>query len=248
MEDNIFYDELNNKLQCMENALLNVSDGTYDINEIFRSVHTIKGTADLLGMLDVVAIAHKSEDILDEIRAGKFIFDTKLIKLFIELKQFIALIIESTLDDSRDEEVIENLNSYFEKELFNYNNEEKIVKFTVLVLDDSLVVRERTRNLLENTGYNVITANNGTEGFEKITKNKIDIIITDVCINEIGCLDMIFKLKKYDEYKSIPIIMLVADNYDIDIKTIGLVTGAKAWINKKYNDNKLLSIVDKILT
>ena len=78
MDENIFYDEFMNKLQCMENALLDVPSGTYDIDEIFRSVHTIKGTADLLGMTDVVNITHKAENLLEDIRSGKLILDKKL--------------------------------------------------------------------------------------------------------------------------------------------------------------------------
>ena len=133
MDENIFYDEFMNKLQCMENALLDVPSGSYDIDEIFRSVHTIKGTADLLGMVDVVTITHKAEDLLDEIRDGRLVLDTKLSLQFLELKRFIALMVENLLSGIDEDDIVKNLSEYFEKELFNYK-EKEISKKTILKL------------------------------------------------------------------------------------------------------------------
>ena len=72
IEQNIFFDEFKNKLIILENSLMDVQNNDYnkeDINEIFRAIHTIKGTSDLLGIFDVVSICHKAEDLLEYVRS-----------------------------------------------------------------------------------------------------------------------------------------------------------------------------------
>ena len=246
MEDNIFYDEFMNKLQCMENALLGVASGTYDIDEIFRSVHTIKGTADLLGMVNVVAITHKAEDLLDDIRNGKLTLDTKLSLRFLELKRFIALMVENTLSGIEEDEIVKNLTEYFEKELFNINLEISKVKKMILIIDDSIVIRERSKLIAQDMGYDVITATNGTHGLEKIKENKIDLIFCDVSIKEIGGLDMIYKIKRGITYNTIPIVILLSSKTE-ELLSIAKNIDAKAWLQKPFSKNKFLMVLEKIL-
>jgi len=248
MEDNIFYDEFMNKLQCMENALLDVPSGAYDIDEIFRSLHTIKGTADLLGMVDVVTITHKAEDLLDDIRAGRLILDTKLSLQFLELKRFIALMVENLLSGIDDDEIVKNLFEYFEKELFNYKSKEKeISKKTILIIDDSLVIRERTKLIAQDMGYNALTAFNGTQGLEKLKDNKIDLIFCDVSVKEIGGLDMIYKIKRGVHYNNIPVVILLSSKTE-ELMAVAKNIDAKAWLQKPFEKNKFLVVLDKILS
>jgi len=50
---NIFYDEFMSKLESMEDVLISIDVENSDmkkLNELFRAIHTIKGTADILGM------------------------------------------------------------------------------------------------------------------------------------------------------------------------------------------------------
>lgn len=247
MDDNIFYDEFMNKLQCMENALLDVPSGTYDIDEIFRSVHTIKGTADLLGMTDVVNITHKAENLLDDIRSGKLVLDKKLSLQFLELKKFIALMVENLLSGIDEDEIVKSLTEYFDKELFNLKQETVELKKTILIVDDSIVIRERSKLIAQDKGYNVITATNGIEGLEKLHNHKIDLIFCDVSIKEIGGLDMIYKIKRGIYYNNIPVVMLLSTKTE-ELVTIAKNIDAKAWLQKPFEKNKFIVVLDKILS
>ncbi len=244
MEDNIFYDEFMNKLQCMENTLLDVATGTYDINEIFRAVHTIKGTADLLGMVDVVNITHKAENILDDIRNGKVVLDLKLSLQLLELKRFIALMVENLLSGNEDDEIVKNLSEYFEKELFSC--EKEIDKKTILIIDDSLVLRERSKLVAQDMGYTAITATNGISGLEKIKDNKIDLIFCDISTIEIGGLDMICQIKSNINYNHIPVVILVSTK-DQNMIDMAKSIEAKAWLLRSFDKNKFQVILEKIL-
>ncbi len=74
-------------LQAMEDALLRIEQqGAGDeegINAIFRAAHTIKGTAGLFALDDIVAFTHVVESVLDRIRRHEIAFDHQLISLFL---------------------------------------------------------------------------------------------------------------------------------------------------------------------
>jgi two-component system chemotaxis sensor kinase CheA len=67
----VFHDEVSQRLDEMEAALLAIESGTADssvIDALFRDAHTIKGTAGMFGLDDVAAVAHAAEDILAVLR------------------------------------------------------------------------------------------------------------------------------------------------------------------------------------
>ncbi|MEA3352834.1 MAG: Hpt domain-containing protein [Campylobacterota bacterium] len=67
----LFYEDATEQLQNMENALLDASEGTDDlekIGEIFRAMHTIKGTAGMFEFDHIVKFTHTAENLLDEVR------------------------------------------------------------------------------------------------------------------------------------------------------------------------------------
>jgi len=54
------------------------------LNNIFRGVHTLKGTSSFLGFNQMTELAHTSEDLLNKLRKGDFIADDKIIDVLIE--------------------------------------------------------------------------------------------------------------------------------------------------------------------
>jgi len=81
----------------------------------------------------------------------------------------------------------------------------------VLIIDDDPDIVESMKVILENKGYNVISASSGKEGLDKAKKDKPDLIILDI-IMETGDkgLDVARQLKKDENYKAIPILMLTS--------------------------------------
>ena len=252
MDKNIFYDEFMDKLTCVEDALLDVQNGAYDkenINEVFRSMHTVKSTADLLGMIDVVHITHKAEDLLDEIRNDKVVLDDELCSLFIKLKKLIVIIIDDLLNgidiDRQTKEVLVD----FEKELLRYMpkelDEKERIK-TVLIVDDSSLIREKIKYTIKENGYNALTACDVIKGMEIIENNNIDLLFCDVSTPLFDGLELIYDLKKDSQKKYLPIVILVNEESK-NINALGKITGAKAWLMKPCNKNKLLIVLEKIL-
>ncbi len=87
-------------LRDMEAGLLQCSGGTRDpevINLIFRSAHTIKGSASLFGLNEVVAFLHVVETALDEVRLDKYSMSEQLITLLLNCKDHTEALIEQVV-------------------------------------------------------------------------------------------------------------------------------------------------------
>lgn len=87
-----FFAEASELLREMEADLLACSAGTSsadDINRIFRSAHTLKGSAGLFGLDFIVEFVHEVEAILDRVRLGKAVLDSQLAGVLLECKDHI---------------------------------------------------------------------------------------------------------------------------------------------------------------
>lgn len=81
-----FYEEAEEGLEAMENALLKLESGADDpelINEIFRATHSIKGGSGTFGMERLVEFSHLLETLLDQIRSGSRHADPHTIELLL---------------------------------------------------------------------------------------------------------------------------------------------------------------------
>ena len=81
-----FIAESRELLESMEEALLRIEqspDDTDTLNAIFRAAHTIKGSAGLFGLDDIVAFTHVAESVLDKVRGGELHVDAELVALLL---------------------------------------------------------------------------------------------------------------------------------------------------------------------
>ena len=83
-------------LQDMEDSLLRIeseTDQSESVNAIFRAAHTIKGSAGLFGLDDIVAFTHVLESVLDKVRSGKLAIDSDLVALFLLCGDHMAILV-----------------------------------------------------------------------------------------------------------------------------------------------------------
>lgn len=78
----------------------------------------------------------------------------------------------------------------------------------VLVVDDEPNTRKYVSVLLEENGYEAVTACDGADGLEKLKESTPDLIVLDVMMPKKSGLTLFKQLKKDDEHKDIPILML----------------------------------------
>ncbi len=99
-----FIDEARELLAEMESALLACELGRIDddsINEIFRAAHTIKGSAGLFGLDEIVAFTHVVEGALDRVRAGSVPLTPALTSVLIDCKDHIELLLRGLESDAQ---------------------------------------------------------------------------------------------------------------------------------------------------
>jgi len=256
IEQNIFFDEFQNKLISLENALIDIKNGDYsteNINEVFRSIHTIKGTADLLGLFEIVALTHKSEDLLHYIREDKIQINQEICDLFIDLKNFISLLVENVSQGIFDDNDAEKLFNKFENELNhqiylaqNHELEEDIAQ-TILVVDDSALVRYSIKKIATDEGFNVLTSDNTHDGWKKIQENSIDLVFCDFSIPNKDFIEFAETIRTDFAMKNLPIVMLLKQNHP-NVNALAKQIKAKAWIGKPIEASKVKVVLTKILT
>jgi two-component system chemotaxis sensor kinase CheA len=84
-------------------------DDTGVLNEIFRSVHTIKGSSEYLGMERIAELSHRLESLLDLLRRGEQAVDGAVIDLLISGNDRIATLMNELEQHHREESTIDDL-------------------------------------------------------------------------------------------------------------------------------------------
>lgn len=117
---------------------------------------------------------------------------------------------------------------------------------TILVVDDSMSIRQLVAMSLTKKGYTVIEAVDGRDGLSKLDGKKINMIISDVNMPNMDGISMLIEVKKMPAYKFTPVLMLTTEA-GADMKAKGQAAGAKAWLVKPFQPNILLSAVSKLI-
>ncbi len=82
---------------------------------------------------------------------------------------------------------------------------------SILVVDDSRAMRMTIRVILKKLGYlNIIEAEDGRQGLEKLKQNKVDLILCDWMMPVMDGLEMLVELRNDDSLKDIPFIIVTA--------------------------------------
>lgn len=117
----------------------------------------------------------------------------------------------------------------------------------ILVVDDEPDLRDVLATLLNQEGYQILTANDGKMALESAKKNIPDLILMDVMMPKMNGFQALEKLKKEKLTMDIPVIMVTAKSDDKDIQE-GISHFADKYITKPYDLKKLLNEVEKTLT
>jgi two-component system sensor histidine kinase/response regulator len=114
--------------------------------------------------------------------------------------------------------------------------------YKVLIIEDTLAIREEIYDILLMEGYEVFQAENGLIGFEIALIEHPDLIISDILMPHLNGFEMFEKLQTNKKTASIPLIFLSAKAEKEDIR-IGMNLGAEDYLTKPLNINDLLNAV-----
>lgn len=116
----------------------------------------------------------------------------------------------------------------------------------ILIVDDSSSVRTIARTALREQGYEVIEAGNGREALEKLTAERVHLVVSDVNMPVMDGITFLKELKGHPTSKFVPVIMLTTESGQ-DKKQEGRAAGAKAWIVKPFQPATLVDAVAKLV-
>ncbi len=109
----------------------------------------------------------------------------------------------------------------------------------VLIIDDDDTIITMVSAILEDKGYDSITALGGKEGLEKAKADQPDVIILDRQMPELDGNAVLIELKANEKTRDIPVVMLTRDNRVGDISSC-LEMGAVDYIVKPFDSDNFL--------
>jgi len=117
----------------------------------------------------------------------------------------------------------------------------------ILIVEDDPTTVQLIEFLLKKNNFEVLIAYNGVESLQIAKKEKLDLILMDVMMPKMDGIEAIEKLKKDENTRDIPIIILSALGQEMDVMR-GLQAGASSYIVKPFSPQELLAEINKKLT
>jgi two-component system sensor histidine kinase and response regulator WspE len=117
----------------------------------------------------------------------------------------------------------------------------------VLVVDDSLTVRELERKLLSNRGYQVTVAVDGMDGWNAVRTEQFDLVITDIDMPRMDGIELVTLIRQASHLRNLPVMIVSYKDREED-RQRGLEAGADHYFTKSsFHDETLLqAVVDLI--
>jgi two-component system sensor histidine kinase and response regulator WspE len=110
----------------------------------------------------------------------------------------------------------------------------------VLVVDDSLTVRELERKLLQARGYAVEVAVDGMAGWNAVRTGHFDLVVTDIDMPRMDGIEFVTLIKQHPALKSTPVIVVSYKDREED-RQRGLMAGADYYLTKgSFHDDTLV--------
>jgi two-component system, chemotaxis family, chemotaxis protein CheY len=117
---------------------------------------------------------------------------------------------------------------------------------TVLIVDDSASLREVLGVVLRNAGYQVIEACDGHDALEKLTGQKIHLMISDLNMPNLDGFGFVKAVKQLPDYRFTPVVMLTTESQE-SRKREGRAAGAGGWVVKPFKAEQMLGVVQKFI-
>lgn len=117
---------------------------------------------------------------------------------------------------------------------------------TVMIIDDSASIRLVVSIALKKAGYDVLEAEDGEDALNKLTGQKVHLIVCDVNMPNMDGISFLKAVKQNQSYKFTPIIMLTTESQERK-KREGRAAGAKAWVVKPFKPDRMIAAIEKLI-
>ena len=115
----------------------------------------------------------------------------------------------------------------------------------IMIVEDNKIEKEMLQGDLEKVGFDCVSTENGLEALSYLKDNTVDLIISDQNMPEIGGLELLQQVKK--RFGDIPFVMLTGEG-SISSAVISIKEGANDYLQKPYNLEELLRVIDRSIS
>ncbi|HEX9103849.1 MAG TPA: response regulator, partial [Polyangia bacterium] len=116
----------------------------------------------------------------------------------------------------------------------------------ILLAEDSDVVREQLRRVLEGHGYEVVTARDGAEALEIAERDPggFDLVSTDVMMPRLDGYELTRALRQQPRHRDVPLIMVTSKGEHLD-RVRGFDAGVDEYMTKPLDSGELVRVVER---
>ena len=116
----------------------------------------------------------------------------------------------------------------------------------ILVVDDEPLVHKLLQHHLERAGYQTLSASNGNEALQMASAENPQLIVMDIMMSEMDGLTALKHLKKTEDTKKIPVIMITANPHHVS-RTESEASGADVFMTKPFSPAQLLTEIRRLV-
>jgi DNA-binding response OmpR family regulator len=133
------------------------------------------------------------------------------------------------------------------KDIFNIIHNIQInPHYTILIIDDSAVIRRMIKRILAPANYQLLEAKNGIDALEIIQKNKIDLALLDMEMGEMNGMEVLKSIKQTEANFHLP-VFIISSNLDIEIMRNAYKEGALDYFKKPFSPEELKLKVEQVI-
>ncbi|MDM8542065.1 response regulator [Desulfococcaceae bacterium HSG9] len=128
---------------------------------------------------------------------------------------------------------------------FSFLNQPSAKSLEIMIVDDSVSIRQVVSRLMEDQGWSVQTAKDGIDALEKLRDLHPDLIVLDIEMPRMNGYEFINALKAQPGYGDIPVVMLTSRT-TAKHREKATALGVKGFIVKPYNDDDFINLITEV--
>jgi two-component system, sensor histidine kinase and response regulator len=250
-----FRSEAAEQVRILEQQLLQLerAPSSASIREMFRSAHTIKGGAALLGIADVLEVAHALEDVLGALRGGTATIDGSTVTLLLNAVDILRDGVSQSrpgmpLQDARRAGLVKQLRQRaLGAASADSSSGASHQQPRALVVDNSATVRMLSSMLLSDAGFQVDVVADGERALAKVQSGNYDLLVTAIETVGLNGFELAAAVRSSPAVHGLPII-LTSSNQSPQNRLRAEELGVQVFLPKgSPGDKRLAEVAQQVL-